>query len=73
MDRRLLDGECVVALPDRIETSLVNVNVNPTINLNVAVPVITQINTGVQVSALSSGAQQMVQGNLAGAGIGQFS
>lgn len=64
-----LDHECLVSLPERIETSLVNVNVSPSIN--VAIPVITQVNTGVQVAALGSPVQQMVLGNLAGAGVGQ--
>ena len=68
MDIRI-DAECVTALPERIETSLVNVVVNP--NINVATPVITQVNTGVQVAALGSPIQQMVLSNLAGAGVGQ--
>jgi hypothetical protein len=61
-----LNAEGLVALPARLETALVNVN------LNIAIPVITQINTGVQVAALGSPIQTMVLGNLAGAGIGQL-
>lgn len=60
-----LMAEGFVPLPARIETALVD------ISLNVAIPVITQINTGVQVAVLGSPIQQMVQGNLAGAGVGQ--
>lgn len=58
-----LSAERLAALPERLETALVN------LNLNVAIPVVTQINTGVQVAALSSSPQAMVQGNLANAGL----
>jgi hypothetical protein len=58
-----LRAERLVPLPERLETSLVE------LNLNVAIPVVTQINTGVQVSALSSAPQTMVQANLANAGL----
>ena len=58
-----LPAERLIPLPARLETSLVN------LNLNVAIPVVTQINTGVQVAALSSAPQAMVQGNLANAGL----
>jgi hypothetical protein len=64
-----LNAEGLVALPARIETALANINVNP--QINVAIPVITNINTGVQVAVLGSPIQQMIQGNLAGAGVGQ--
>jgi hypothetical protein len=58
-----LPAERLIPLPERLETSLVN------LNLNVAIPVVTQINTGVQVAALSSSPQAMVQGNLANTGV----
>jgi hypothetical protein len=58
-----LPAERLTPLPERLETALVN------LNLNVAIPVVTQINTGVQVAALSSSPQAMVQGNLASAGL----
>lgn len=71
MDRHRLDGEQVVALPERLETSLVNVTASPTINVNVANVVVPQINTGVQVSVLGNSPQAMWQGNLDLTGIGQ--
>lgn len=67
MVKNLLEREQLEALPERIETSIGS----PTINLNVAIPVITQINTAVQVAALTNSAQGLVQANLAGAGVGQ--
>lgn len=63
-----LESEELVALEARVETSLVNI-VLPTIN--VAVPTVTQINTGVQIATLSGTLQSMGLGNLAGVGVGQ--
>ncbi len=63
-----LESEELVALEARVETSLVNI-VLPAIN--VAVPTVTQINTGVQIATLSDSLQQMGLGNLAGVGVGQ--